>query len=170
MTASTPDELIAGFPHNSFTKFTGKPTFEDQKIIRRYLNTNAMSVLLYEGGGWHGHIDLIMTDGEYFALAMDVFTAPENPGATPVHANNATAAQITEANQAHKETRRVYRTYNSVDQVFKKLIIYAYEDQFINVLSDKVAGYTNRTSLDLLTHLLIPYAVIALAELTHSYE
>jgi hypothetical protein len=27
MTASTPDELIAGFPHSSLPKVTGEPTF-----------------------------------------------------------------------------------------------------------------------------------------------
>jgi hypothetical protein len=64
MTASTPDELIAGFPYSSLPKVTGEPTFEDLKIIRRYLNTNAMSVLLNEGGGRHGHLGLIMTNDE----------------------------------------------------------------------------------------------------------
>jgi hypothetical protein len=44
MTASTPDKLIAGFPHSSLPKVRGEPTFEDLKVIRRLLNTNAMSV------------------------------------------------------------------------------------------------------------------------------
>jgi hypothetical protein len=44
MTTSTPDELIASFPHNILLKVTGKPTFEDLNIIHRYLNTNATSV------------------------------------------------------------------------------------------------------------------------------
>jgi hypothetical protein len=45
MTASTPDELIAGFPHSSLPKVTGEPIFEDLKVIRRLLNTNAMIVV-----------------------------------------------------------------------------------------------------------------------------
>jgi hypothetical protein len=49
MTASTPDELIAGFPHSSLPKVTGEPTFEDLKVIRGLLNTNAMSVSSYVG-------------------------------------------------------------------------------------------------------------------------
>jgi hypothetical protein len=43
MTASTPDELIAGFPYSSLPKVTGEPTPEDLKVIRRLLNTT-MSV------------------------------------------------------------------------------------------------------------------------------
>jgi hypothetical protein len=111
-----------------------------------------------------------MMNDEYFALAMDVFTAPDNPGATPVHPENATAARIVEANRAHTEEICVYCTYHNVDQAFKKLIIEAFEYQFLNVLSDKVVGYTNRTSLDLLTHLLTSYAIIAPTELTQNYE
>jgi hypothetical protein len=107
---------------------------------------------------------------EYFAIALDILTVPENTRATPVHPYNATAAQIAEANRAHTETISVYRTYNNVDQAFKKLIIDAFEDQFLIILSDEVVGYANRTSLDLLTHLLIYYAMIDPTELTQNYE
>jgi hypothetical protein len=95
-----------------------------------------------------------MTSDDYFALATDVFTATENPGATPEIAINATSAQIIEANRAHKEATRIYRYYNNVNQAFTKLIIDAFKDQFINKLSDEVVSYANRTSLDLLTPLL----------------
>jgi hypothetical protein len=73
MMASTPDELIAGFPHSSLPKVTGEPTFEDLKVIRRLINNNAMSVVSYEGGGRHGHLGIIMTNEEYFAISVDVF-------------------------------------------------------------------------------------------------
>jgi hypothetical protein len=106
-----------------------------------------------------------MTNDKYLYLVTDVFTVPDNPRATPVHQNNATAAQFSEANRAHTEAIRVYRTYNNVDQAFKKLIKYVFKDQFLNALSDKVLGYANRTSLDLLTHLLTNYAMIAPTEL-----
>jgi hypothetical protein len=61
-----------------------------------------------------------MNNDEYLALETDVFTAPENPGATPEIVNKATAAQIMEANRAQKEATRVYRTYNNVNQHSRK--------------------------------------------------
>jgi hypothetical protein len=64
MMASTPDELIAGFPHSSLPKVTGDPTFEDLKVIRRLINTNAMSVASYKVGGHHEHLGIIMTNEE----------------------------------------------------------------------------------------------------------
>jgi hypothetical protein len=87
-----------------------------------------------------------------------------------VHPDNAPAARIAEAKWAHTEVIHIYLTYNNVDQAFKKLIIDAFEDQFLNALSDEVVGYTNRTSLDLLTHLLTYYDMIAPTGLTQNYE
>jgi hypothetical protein len=94
MTASTPDELIAGLPHSSLPKVTGEPTFEDLKVIRRLLNTNAMSVSSYVGGGRHGHLGIIMTHEESLSIAADVFPLPANPGASPEVVAGMTAAVI----------------------------------------------------------------------------
>jgi hypothetical protein len=96
MMASTPDKLIAGFPHSSLQKVTGEPTFEDLKAIRRLLNTNAMSVASYKGGGHHGHLRIIMTNEEYFAVAVDVLPVPNNRGPSAAVVTGLTAAVITE--------------------------------------------------------------------------
>jgi hypothetical protein len=96
MTASTPDELIAGFPYSSLPKVTGEPTCEDLKVIRRLLNTNAMSVASYEGGGRHGHLGIIITNEEYFTIAVAVFPVPNNPGPSAAVVTGMTAAVNTE--------------------------------------------------------------------------
>jgi hypothetical protein len=170
MTASTPDELIAGFPHSSLLKVTGEPMFEDLKVIRRLLNTNAMSVSSYVGGGRHGHLGIIMTNEEYFSIAAGVFPVPENPGASAEVVVGMTAAVIAELTRLHREATRVYHTNHNVDQAIKKLILEALDDAYLNALSDEVVGYANCTSLDLLTHLLKFYAMIAPTELTQNYE
>jgi hypothetical protein len=95
MTASTPDELIAGFSHSSLPKVTGEPTFEDLKVTRRLLSTHAMIVSSYVGGGRHGHLGIFMTNTEYFAVAADVFHVPDNPGASPEVVVGMTEAVIT---------------------------------------------------------------------------
>jgi hypothetical protein len=170
MTASTPDELIAGFPHSSLPKVTGDPTFEDLKVIWRLLNTNAMSVASYEGGGHHGDLGIIMTNEEYFAVAVDVFHVPKNPGPSAAVVSGMTAAVITETTRLHKEATHVYRTYHNVDQAIKKLIIEAFDDAYLNALSDEIVRYANCTSLQLLTHLLTYYAMIAPTEIIQNYE
>jgi hypothetical protein len=170
MMASTPDELIAGFPYSSLPKVTGEPTFEDLKVIRRLLNNNAMSVASYKGGGRHGHLGIIMTNEEYFAVAVDVFPVPNNSGPSAAGVAGITEAVIAETTRLHKEATQVYRTYHNVDQAIKKLIIEAFDDAYLNVLSDEIMGYANCTSLQLLTHILTYYAMIAPTELTQNYQ
>jgi hypothetical protein len=170
MTASTPGELIAGFPHSSLPKVTGEPTFEDLKVIRRLLNANAMSVASYEGGGRHGHLGIIMNNEEYFTIAVDVFPLPANPGPSATVVAGMTAAVIAETTRLHREATQVYRTYHNVDQAIKKLIIESFDDAYLNALSDEIVGYANCTSLQPLTHILTYYAMIAPTELTQNYE
>jgi hypothetical protein len=134
MTASTPDELIAGFPHSSLPKVTGEPTFEDLKVIRRLLNTNAMSVSSYVGKGRHGHLGIIMTNEEYFAIAADVFPRTRQSGALPEVVAGMPAAVIAELTRLYREATQVYRTYHNVDQAIKKLIIEAFDDTYPNAL------------------------------------
>jgi hypothetical protein len=57
-----------------------------------------------------------------------------------------------------------------VDQAIKKLIIESFKDAYLNALSDEIVGYANCTSLQLLTHLLTYYAMIAPTEITQNYE
>jgi hypothetical protein len=154
MMASSPDELIAGFPHSSLPKVTGEPTCEDLKVIWRLLNTNDVSVSSYVGEGRHGHLGIIMTNKEYFAITADVFPIPDNPGASPKVVVGMTAAVIAELTRLHREATQVYHTNHNVDQAIKKLILEAFDDAYLNALSDEVVGYANCTSLDLLTHLL----------------
>jgi hypothetical protein len=170
MTASTPDKLIAGSPHSSLPNVTGEPTLEDLKIIWRLLNTNARSVASYEGRGRHGHLGIIMTNEEYFAIAVDVFPVPNNPGPSTAVVDGMTAAVIAEKTRLHREATQVYRTYHKVDQAIKKLIIKSFDDAYLNAPSDEIVGYANCTSLQLLTHLLTYYAMIAPTEITQNYE
>jgi hypothetical protein len=138
--------------------------------MRRLLNTYAMSVASYEGRGCHGHLGIIMTNEEYFAIVVDVFPIPNNHGPSAAVLVGMTAAVIAETTQLHKEATQVYRTYHNIDQAIKKLIIESFDDAYLNALSDEIVGYINLTSLQLLTHLLTYYAMIAPTELTQNYE
>jgi hypothetical protein len=88
--------------YSSLPKVTGEPTFEDLKVIRRLLNTNAMSVASYEGGGCHGRLGIIMTNEEYFDIVFDVFPVPNNPGPSAAVVAGMTAAVIAEMTLLHR--------------------------------------------------------------------
>jgi hypothetical protein len=99
-----------------------------------------MSVASYEGGGRHGHLAIIMTNEEYFAIAVDVFPMPANPGPSAAVVVNITAAVIAETTRLHREATQVYRTYHNVDQAIKKLIIESFDDAYLNALSERSCG------------------------------
>jgi hypothetical protein len=111
-----------------------------------------------------------MTNEEYFAVAVDVFPVPNNPGPSAAVVAGMTASVIAETTRLHREATQVYRTYHNVDQAINKLIIESFDDAYLNALSDEIVGYANCTSLQLLTHLLKYYAMISSTELTQNYE
>jgi hypothetical protein len=111
-----------------------------------------------------------MTNEEYFAIAVDVFPVPVNHGPSAPVVAGMKVAVIAETTRLHREATQVYRTYNNVDQGIKKLLIEAFDDAYLNALSDKIVGYANCTSLQILTHLLTYYDMIAPTELAQNYE
>jgi hypothetical protein len=60
-----------------------------------------------------------MTNKEYFAIAVDVFPVPANPGPSAAVVAGMTAAVIAEMTRLHQEATQVYRTYHNVDQAIK---------------------------------------------------
>jgi hypothetical protein len=128
-----------------------------------------MSVASYKGGGRHGHLGIIMNNEEYFAIAVDISPVPANPGPSAAVVAGMTASVIAETTRLQREATQVYRTYKNVDQEIKKLIIESFDNAYLNALSDKILGYANCTSLQLLTHLLTNYDMIAPTELTQNY-
>jgi hypothetical protein len=64
----------------------------------------------------------------------------------------------------------VYHTYHNADQVINKLIIGSFDDAYCNAISDEIVGYASCTSLQLPTHFVTYYAMIAPTELTQNYE
>jgi hypothetical protein len=113
-----------------------------------------MTVSSYEGSIQHGHLGLIITNAELFAVATDVFLHPRNPGPEATIVVGMTAVYMAETARLHTAATRVYRTYHNVDQAFKKRLIDTFKDQYRNALSDNIVGYANCTSLQLISHLL----------------
>jgi hypothetical protein len=99
-----------------------------------------MSIASYEGGGRHGHLGIIMTNEEYFAIAVDVSPVPNNPEPSAAVVAGMTAAVIAEMKRLHREATQVYRTYHNVDQAIKKLVIESFDDAYLNALLDEIVG------------------------------
>jgi hypothetical protein len=113
-----------------------------------------MSVSSYVGGGRHGHLGIIITQEEYFAIAANFFTVPNSPGASAEVVEVIMATVIAETTRIHREATQVYRTYHNVEHAINKLTVEAFDDAYLNALSYEIMGYANCASLQLLTHIL----------------
>jgi hypothetical protein len=111
-----------------------------------------------------------MTNAEYFMVATDVFLPPDKLVPMTTIVTGTMGLQIAEMGQLHTTATRIYCTYHNMDQAFKRMFINAIEDQYLNALSDEIVGCVNGTSLQLLSHLLTYYTMIASPELTQNYE
>jgi hypothetical protein len=78
-----------------------------------------MGVSSYIGEGHHGHLGIIMTNEEYFAISADVFPVPDSPGASREVVVGMTAAVILDLTRLHRDATQVDHTYHNVDQAIK---------------------------------------------------
>jgi hypothetical protein len=111
-----------------------------------------------------------MTNEEYFAIEVNVFPVPHNPGPSVVVVAGMTAAVLAETTRLYLEATQVYHTYHNVEQAVNKLIIESFDYEYINALSEDIVGFMRCASLQLLTHLLTYYAMTAPTEITQNYE
>jgi hypothetical protein len=97
-----------------------------------------------------------------------LFLPPDNPGPAATIVAGMMVAHIAKTARLHIAATRAYRTYHNVDQAFKKMSIDVIEDPYLNATFYEIFGYANCTSLQLLSHLLTYYAIIAPTELTQN--
>lgn len=162
---SSPTE---SFPHQQLTAIPqgDKPNYVNLKELKQQLNANAMAIPSTRGGGQHGMLALVIPPTTYDALAnTQPWVNAVHPGIEPIHANAATAAQITETNRKYKQDLQEFMLISTVAAHLKKLLIEAVPDTFLKAKRDHLFGYANVTVLQLLTHLDLTYGTITATDL-----
>ena len=122
---SSPTE---SFPHQQLTAIPqgDKPNYVNLKELKQQLNANAMAIPSTRGGGQHGMLALVIPPTTYDALAnTQPWVNAVHPGIEPIHANAATAAQITETNRKYKQDLQEFMLISTVAAHLKKLLIEA---------------------------------------------
>jgi hypothetical protein len=99
---------------------------------------NAASLPTTIRGGAHGHIGLLMTPSLYTTLSATPYIAPPpDPGPTPNHPHNATAAAHETIQIQRKEDRRIF---NNNKNAIKAQIIDSINDTYLCELQNKYTG------------------------------
>jgi hypothetical protein len=146
------------------------PTYKTLLVLQAELNSNALSVQSYAGGGAHGHLALTLTDAAYLIEVGVAFVPPVNPPVSPVHPNNATNHLITEINRQHAVDKAIYTTYVEVNAALRAQLLLAVPDEYLEDLKSQTMGYGSVSCLALLTHLWANFGSISASELIANRE
>lgn len=117
-----------------------------------------------------GFLGLVLKDESYSSINNGTsYNLPVDPGAGPVHANNATAAQITETSRLFTIEREQYRTYCEFQVILVSMITNCCPEKYLTALKHPITKFRQCTPLQLLDHLWIEYGTITSNDLTMNY-
>lgn len=163
-TLTSVDKVLEAFPIQSIVKIHGEPNYESINNLARALKTNAASISTHLGGGNLGHLALCVTPEVYATLSPTPFAPPQNPG--PIYNPPAgTGAVIAAAERLFNERSRQFHLYNNTDKALKRQLLEAVEPTYLRAKENRITGFANVTTLDLLTHLFFTYGRITPSDL-----
>jgi hypothetical protein len=81
-----------------------------------------------------------------------------------------TAAQLRAVRKSWEEDILTYRTFNTVQQALKKQIITVFEPMYLEILNDKMVGFSTITAQEMIDHLYLTYGSITTIELENNFE
>jgi len=170
MTEITVEQYIESFPHSTFPKQEGEPTYEKIQAIHKLAAANAASVETTRGGGQHGYLAIVLEPATYTTLTGATFMPPTNPGPVPIIAGNTRTAQVAAQENAHKEHLREYKEYVKVSKAVLQLTTKAFEEKYLKHLCHRLTGYNNVTVRQVFRHLYNTYGNISELDLVENEE
>jgi hypothetical protein len=154
--------VLSSFPFRTITPIatggTSIPTHASLQLAQRQLNANAQSIFTMAGTGLHGHLVLTMAPIPFLAMTAGVAHPP------PVHPGPVLAATNV-ARAIHMELASTFTTYHTTDNALKQQLMEACPSVYIRALEDPLLGFSNVTTLAILTHLRTTYGSISPAAL-----
>ena len=168
MTSSIPtvEAIKEGFPYLTIPKQTGEPNYESIHAVHKLIKANAASIPSEFGGGRHGLLCLVLSPTVYQHVTGHAFVRPVNPGTTPTIPPRATGEATRRLEREHKERLQTFREMSRTDQALQQQVLSAFDDMYLKGMRQPHIGYTNRTTLELLTHLYDNYGLILQMDLS----
>jgi hypothetical protein len=175
MKYSTVEDVMASFPHPVLPTVQGDPDYQTINATRKFLQANSRAIYTHLGGGKLGYLGLIIWDASYSNIAPTtdeeptLWLTPNAPGRAPATMDG-TAAQISAARLMWEEDVQTYRACTSVQQALKKQIISVFDPMYLDMLNDKMVGYSNISARGMLDHPFETYVNITAVDLEINFE
>jgi len=149
---------------------TQEPTRLSLKAFQECIQDQAMAITSATEP-MLGFLGLVLTNTRYITVsnAGASYIAPVDPGASPVHGANATAAQITETSRLFTIQRDHYKTSCEFQVILVSMITNNCPEKYLNALKHPITKFRQCTPIQLLDHLWTEYGTITSHDLTTNY-
>jgi hypothetical protein len=153
------------FEYKKLSKIHTEPTYDSLKKIKDELKANATAVSSDLGGGFHGHLGLVLQPEEYLRVSNTPYVRPEHPGeldvplGTPQHESHRLRAE-------HKEAIRLFRETTDVEKALRYQITSAIPKEYLDSLRNREANAITLSIPDILDYLFQNYGTVEQEEVT----
>ena len=152
------EDVRSKFPIKTIPNIIGDTIYKAINKLRDslYVNTATVPMML---GGWGGgdHIVILMDASVYENVSTTRYTRLTNPVPYAQHGPGDTAAARANANDSHKEERRVYDIDNNVDAALRQEVMAEVEETYLCVKKQRYIGFHSISGKRLLDHLMERY-------------
>jgi hypothetical protein len=160
------NKIVDGFPHPTIAPIIGIPAYESIAALNLQLNANAASVQSNLGDGQLGLLALTVSPAVYNTLSAVTFQHPVNPpGTSPIIPANATTSVTSAITRCFTTEAAIFKEYHATDNALKQQVIGCVNSMYLRTLSNRVTGFANVTTRQILVHLYRTYGRLSPADL-----
>jgi hypothetical protein len=128
------------FQHKVLSKIHGKPTYESLQNISTELKANASSVPSTLGGGFNGHLGLLLSDARYITVPNAVaWVTPGTPGLFVPPAAG-TGPQIEAARDVWRELKQQFDVCQATDKALIAQLVEAIDPIYLRAMLNRATG------------------------------
>jgi hypothetical protein len=175
MKYATVEDVISSFPHPILSTVQGEPYYQTVHAFRKLLQANSRAIDTHLGGGFLGHLGLIVSYASYAMVSPateagpTLCISPRAPGRAPANTDG-TAAQTSADRHIWEEAVHTCRTFTSVQQALKNQTITVFEPMCFCVLNDDMVCFVNITARAIMDHLFMAIGNITAVDLENNFE
>ena len=147
------------FEFKTLPKIHGEPDYSQLKELKDKLKTNASKITSDLGGGAHGHLGLVLSQGEYATVSPTPYVRPVHPGVLVIPPGT-TNHIATIMREDHKKELQAYHETIDLENALKKQISEAIDEPYLKELRDVTTNTILLNIPTILDYLFTNYGVI----------
>jgi hypothetical protein len=148
------------FQHKVLTRIHGLPVYETLQHLTTEIKANAASVPSTLGGGFYGHLGLVVSDQKYATLANTIpWVTPGNPGdfAPPP---GATGPQIEAAKDVWRALKQQFDICQATEKALIAQIVESIDSIYLRAKLNRTTGQYTTDLREVITHLFATHGKI----------